>query len=177
MESGAKPAYAHGSLPGIDGFYAGLLHPFSTPSQAVLMPGLGLVVGSFAVPKVNWHLAAFLAAMLAGMLSGSRFAQLDAALFAVAFAVCALNALQPGKLLAVSIPLVAVAGVLIGMASIPVQDRRQAACVMLPWYSSTDVRRHFHGLRAAEVQRRPEKPMNRHSARVGHSRQATDTAC
>jgi len=115
----AGPAHAHSPVPGIEGFYIGLLHPFSTPSQALLMIGLGLLVGSFDVDRARWHLGAFLAVTFIGILAGGGFEALDATMFAAAFLAGALAALVPGKLLPITIVLVIVAGFQIGAASIP----------------------------------------------------------
>lgn len=116
---GAEPALAHSPVPGIEGFYVGLLHPFSTPSQALLMLGLGFLVGSFAAERARWLLADFLVASLVGLVLGLRLANLDAALFAAAFAICALAALFPGKLIGLAIAFVCLGGFLIGDASVP----------------------------------------------------------
>jgi len=119
MLAGAGPAHAHSPVPGIEGFYIGLLHPFSTPSQALLMIGIGLLVGGFDVERARWHLGAFLAVTFIGILAGGGFEDLDATMFAAAFSACALAALVPGKLLPITIVLVMFAGFQIGAASIP----------------------------------------------------------
>lgn len=113
------PAFAHSPVPGIEGFYTGLFHPFSTPSQALLIVGLGLLAGGFAVDKARWNLGAFLAATLIGLFLGSGSADVDAMMFAAAFAACAWSALAPGKLLPAAIVLVAIGAVLIGIVSVP----------------------------------------------------------
>ncbi|WP_425045524.1 hypothetical protein [Primorskyibacter sp. S87] len=115
----AGPVHAHAPIPGIKGFYVGLLHPFSTPSQAVLMLGLGLLVGGFAVAKVRWFLGAFLVFSVLGVVFGSANLGLDAALFSAAVAACSLAALAPGRLMPLGVVLTAVGAVLIGFVSIP----------------------------------------------------------
>lgn len=114
----ASPAYAHAPIPGIKGFYVGLLHPFSTPAQALLMLGMGLLAGFCVVDKAKWFLSAFLLATLIGVFFGSAEWDLDPALYATAIGVCVLAALVPGKLAPVAIALTAVGGVLIGSVSI-----------------------------------------------------------
>ena len=120
-------AAAHAPVPGIEGFYIGLLHPFSTPSQALLMVGLGLLVGGFAVNKVAPLLGAFLVFSLVGLFMGSAEWNFKTPMFVVAFLACALAALLPGKLQPVAIALCAIAGFLVGSTSIPdagpVRDR------------------------------------------------------
>lgn len=116
---GASPAHAHSPIPGIKGFYTGLVHPFSTPSQALLMIGLGLLAGRFATERERYRLAAFPIFSLLGLMIAPGIAEIDATMFAVAFAVCALAALVPGRFHAVAVALVAIGGFLIGVASIP----------------------------------------------------------
>ncbi|MGI9399997.1 MAG: HupE/UreJ family protein [Rhizobiaceae bacterium] len=116
---GTSPAHAHSPFPGIEGFYVGLIHPFSTPSQALLMFGLGLLIGGFETQKVRWLLAAFVAATFAGILMGPGSIEFETAMFAIAFVACAWAALVPGKLLPIAVVLPAIGGVLIGMASVP----------------------------------------------------------
>ncbi len=124
---GAGPACAHSPVPGIEGFYVGLLHPFSTPSQALLMFGLALLVSGFAVDKTRWNLAAFLIATFAGLFAGSATSDLDVPMFTVAFAAAGLFALATGKVLPLAVSLAAIGGFLVGEASIPddgpVRDR------------------------------------------------------
>ncbi len=115
----ASPAYAHAPVAGIEGFYIGLLHPFSTPSQAALMFGVALAVGGFGVEKARWQLGTFLVASFVGLFVGSAASDLDATMCAVAFAGCALAALFPGKIAPAAIALAAVGGFLIGSSSIP----------------------------------------------------------
>lgn len=116
---GAGPAHAHAPIPGIEGFYTGLLHPFSTPAQALLMLGLGLLAGSFDSQRVRWPLGAFLAATLVGVGLGRGPEGLDAALFATAFAAAAWAALAPGRFLPGALVVALVGGVLIAMVSVP----------------------------------------------------------
>lgn len=123
----ATPAYAHAPVPGFKGFYVGLVHPFSTPSQALLLLGLGLVGGSFATSRIKWFPAVFLIATVVGLLVGSATLELDAELYGLAIATCALAALLPGRLMPVALICTALGGVLIGFVSIPdagpAQDR------------------------------------------------------
>ncbi len=123
----AGPAQAHAPIAGIEGFYIGLLHPFSTPSQALVMVGLGLLIGGFAAVQVKWQLVSFLVCVFLGVFLGSADWEPDAMLFALAFVACAAAALIPGKLVPLTLAMAAVGGFLIGSISIPddgpVRDR------------------------------------------------------
>jgi hypothetical protein len=124
---GADPAFAHAPIPGIKGFYTGLIHPFSTPAQALLILGLGLLIGGLAVEKIRWNWGTFSVSLLAGLIAGSNSLEVDAMMFASAFAACSVAALFPGRLMQVAIVLSAIGGFLTGSASIPedgeMQDR------------------------------------------------------
>ena len=115
----AEPARAHSAMPGIEGFYVGLIHPFSTPPQALLMLGLGLVAGGFQPKMAQWLLFTFLLASLAGLIIAFGFEELDATMFAAAFVACSVAALLPGMWSPFTIALIGVGAFLIGDASVP----------------------------------------------------------
>lgn len=121
------PVAAHSPVPGIEGFYIGLLHPFSTPPQALLMIGLGLLVGAFDVKKSQWLFGGFVIASLAGLWLGHSSESTDTFMFALAFGAFTAAALIPGRIAPLAIAMTAVGGFLIGEASIPdagpVRDR------------------------------------------------------
>ncbi|AML53408.1 HupE/UreJ family protein [Falsihalocynthiibacter arcticus] len=113
------PAYAHSPIPGIEGFYTGLIHPFSTPAQALLMLGLGLLVGGFPPLRARWPLCVFLPSMIVGMLVSNIIGQSDLEMFTTTFAACALAAL--------AIAFTAIGGIWMGSISLadpgPLRDR------------------------------------------------------
>lgn len=117
--AGPTPALAHSPVPGFEGFYIGLIHPFSTPSQALLMVSSALLVGGFASDKARWPLLAFAVLSLFGLLIGQQIAEIDPYLFALTAATCAFAALAPGKITPLAIGVLAAAGFLIGQVSIP----------------------------------------------------------
>ncbi|MEE4189623.1 MAG: HupE/UreJ family protein [Roseobacter sp.] len=123
----SAPAQAHSPVPGIEGFYTGLLHPFSTPSQALLMFGLGLFTAGLAQSTIRLSLGAFLATTSASVIGGIWLEDTDTPLFAVAVLVCALAAVSPRVPLPAAVILLVFAGLLIGLVSIPdpgpVRDR------------------------------------------------------
>ncbi|MEM8731751.1 MAG: hypothetical protein AAGF79_17720 [Pseudomonadota bacterium] len=114
-----SPAYAHSPLPGIEGFYIGLLHPFSTPAQALLILGTGLMTGGFGESVARWLLAAFGLATMAGLFLPDWWPDPDVVVFALAFGVCVLAALAPGRLLWIVAGLSVLGGLLIGGISVP----------------------------------------------------------
>lgn len=116
---GATPVHAHSPVPGIEGFYTGLLHPFSTPAQALFLVGLSLLAGVLTAASARWLLGGFLIASLAGLFLGPHFDDVDPVLFAMASVAGAMAALAPGKLVPVTVILAAVGGYLIGEISIP----------------------------------------------------------
>jgi hypothetical protein len=93
--------------------------PFSTPAQALLMLGLGLLIGGLAVEKIRWNWGTFSISLLVGLVAGSTSLEQDAIMFASAFAACSVAALFPGRLMPVAIALSIIGGVLIGSVSIP----------------------------------------------------------
>lgn len=112
-------ASAHSPIPGIKGFYTGLLHPLTTPAQMLLLLGLGLLIAGFAVQMVRWHLLAYLAATLVGAIAAAGLDDVDTGLFTIAMAACALAALVPGKFAPVVFLTAAVGGVLMGVEAMP----------------------------------------------------------
>ncbi|MXU66045.1 hypothetical protein [Oceanomicrobium pacificus] len=115
----AGPAFAHAPVPGVRGFYVGLLHPFSTPAQALLMLGLGLLVGHLALPTAGRQLVLFFVAAIAGLVAGQGTGALDLLMFGAAFAASATAALLPGRLVPLVALLVALGGFCIGAVSVP----------------------------------------------------------
>ena len=58
------------ALPGIEGFYVGLLHPLSVPSQLMALVSLGVIVGLSPQERVVASYATFAASMLLGIILG-----------------------------------------------------------------------------------------------------------
>ncbi len=111
-------AQAHSPVPGIEGFYVGLLHPFSSPAQILLILGSGLLIGGFPRDRVRWLLAAFLAFSFAGLFwSGGDVS--DTLAYIVAIATSALAAASANRLFPAAVGCVAVAGLLLGATSAP----------------------------------------------------------
>lgn len=116
VETGA--AQAHSPVPGIEGFYIGLLHPFSSPAQILLILGAGLLIGGFPRDKVRWLLAAFLAFSFAGLFwSGGAVS--DTLAYTVAIATSALAAASANRFFPAAVVCVAITGLLLGAMSVP----------------------------------------------------------
>lgn len=123
----ASPAQAHSPVPGIEGFYVGLLDPLSAAPQALVLLTLGLLIASFDKAQAVWQLAAFSLATLAGIVLGASLLRFDAALLATATAAGALAAFVPARFWIACLLLAAVGGFYVGAVSIPdpgpVRDR------------------------------------------------------
>lgn len=113
------PALAHSPVPGIEGFYLGLLHPLSTPAQVLLFIGLAVLIGGHDKTHARWMLLAFLVATGTGMLAGGGIEIPDPVLYATAALASTLAALSVRRLFPAALVCVAFAGLLIGVISIP----------------------------------------------------------
>lgn len=60
-------ALAHSPIPGIGGFYNGILHPFLVPAHLVVLVGLGLWLGQQTMPRIEPALIAFSLMLVAGL--------------------------------------------------------------------------------------------------------------
>lgn len=123
----AVPASAHSPVPGIEGFYVGLLDPLSAAPQVLALLGIGLLIGTFDKKHATWPLVIFLSATLAGIVLGASLLTFNTQLLATAVVCGALALLLPGRGLVACILAAAAAGFLIGAVSIPdpgpVRDR------------------------------------------------------
>lgn len=117
--SSYTPAAAHSPVPGIEGFYLGLLHPFSTPSHALLMIGLGIVAGGFDIKAVRLMLLVFSGVMVCTLLAGQPNSVPETAVFAAAILISSVAALNVNRLFPVAVVLAIFGGILVGLISIP----------------------------------------------------------
>lgn len=113
------PANAHSPMPGVEGFYIGLLDPLSSGPQLCLLVGLGLLVGGFDNRVMVWPLCAFLLGTLVGIVFGAGLPDLNAILLATAVLSGAVATTLPGRFLPLTVVVAVTAGVLIGAVSIP----------------------------------------------------------
>lgn len=115
----AGPVAAHSPVPGFEGLYVGLLHPYSTPAQGLLILSSALATGSFAAERARWLLLTFLLATIGGLLIGPQVTQPDLPLLLVAIGLSTLAALVPGRALLLVGAALALGAALIGQVSIP----------------------------------------------------------
>jgi len=127
-------ALAHSAVPGIGGFYNGLLHPLVVPAHLLVLIALGLWLGQQELPRIEAALLAFGLLLLAG-LAFSRFAAPGGVQMSLLLAC----ALATGLLVAAARPLprtaaAALAGliaVLLGLDSAPEGSGTRAQVIAL----------------------------------------------
>jgi hydrogenase/urease accessory protein HupE len=127
-------AAAHSPVPGLAGFYTGMLHPLSTPGQLLGLLALGLMLGAkwprwFAAPGL-----AFAIFCLVGMGLGQLGfvpTWADGGLLIVASLAAAFAALYPPGILTVFVLLTSAAGLLLGVQSTPDPGLLKATLISL----------------------------------------------
>lgn len=119
MSAAAGPACAHSPLPGIEGFYAGLFHPLTTPDQLLALLGLGLLLGGFGGKRLARALGVLGLGLLAGLVLGRPSGDSAPWIYGCALIAAAGAALVPGRFLPVVLCMTLVAGGLLGWASLP----------------------------------------------------------
>lgn len=129
----ARDTLAHSPIPGIEGFYIGILHPLSTPSQLPALLALGVMLGL----RLKWFTVSwltFVAAMLVGIGLG-QFGVMpggeEPMLLLVAILTASLSALYPAGFLTTFVILFGVCGMLIGVLSIPDKGSLRATIITL----------------------------------------------
>lgn len=115
-------AVAHSPVPGIAGFYTGILHPLSTPGQLLGLLSLGLMLG-FRWPQwFAWAALSFAVSCLLGIYLGQlgfmpNWSEL--VLLVLAALAAALAALYPSGYFVAFVAFSSVCGFLIGVLSTP----------------------------------------------------------
>lgn len=128
------PAAAHSPVPGIEGFYIGLSHPFSSPGQVLTLLSLGLLFGQRWPERFALAWAVFAAGCVLGAALGQAGvtpASAEDQLLAAALAAGVVAALWPSGPAQLSIALAGIAGVLIGLVSTPDDGPFRAAAITL----------------------------------------------
>jgi hydrogenase/urease accessory protein HupE len=115
-------ADAHGYVRGVNGFYAGLLHPFLAPAHMMALIGLGLLIGQRGIAIARDAMLAVLVGLIVGMLASDALGNpdTDSILLGIAalvgIAVASALPLFPRLALA---PIAAVLGLAVGVGSAP----------------------------------------------------------
>jgi len=103
----------------MEGFYAGLLHPLSTPDQAVALLATGLLLGGFAMQRLAVAFGAVAVGLATGLALGTPSGNPAPWLFGLAALAAAVAALAPGRALPLAALLSLGAGALLGWALLP----------------------------------------------------------
>ena len=122
------------SLPGFEGFYVGLLHPLSAPSQLLALVSLGVMLGLSPQERIATLYATFAGSMLLGICLGqlgSISGWEEFALLLIAILAATLSAIHPEGLLSLFIFLPGVGGLLLGLLSTPDPGPLRAVIVTL----------------------------------------------
>jgi hypothetical protein len=116
----ASSAQAHSPVPGIEGFYLGLVHPLTAPAQLLALLGLGVLTGLLFPARYALLGGMFAAAFLTALALPLPDPWLDTGLFALAALAGTAAALLPRQwLFWAAAALSAVTGAGLGLASIP----------------------------------------------------------
>lgn len=117
----AGPASAHSTLPGLEGFYAGITLPVAEPALGIATGALALAAAQAGTERIPRHTAVFLCALLAGFgaaATGVLTPPVEMALLGMAL-VSALTT-AAGLAGTVAVPLLAAAtGALAGITALP----------------------------------------------------------
>lgn len=117
-----REAWAHSPLPGIEGFYTGLLHPLTAPEQVLAL----LAVALLLAPMARRHIVRAWSAYALTTVVGIGLGQVDLTtgheaigLLALACLTASLGALGPTPPAPLGIALAGGAGLLLGIMSTP----------------------------------------------------------
>jgi hydrogenase/urease accessory protein HupE len=116
----AGPASAHAPLSGLDGFYAGLLHPFLVPSHALVLLGTSLLIAQASPGRARGLLLIFILAFAVGAAAALWPVALPGAettLMGLAALSGLLTAVDLGRLRIAAAPMAVAAGLALGLDS------------------------------------------------------------
>jgi hydrogenase/urease accessory protein HupE len=123
-------AFAHGRpIPGLEGFYLGMVHPLSTPPQLLALLALGLLLGQGWPQKFIIAWRAFALAAIGGLtlgVAGYGHSLGERALLVIALAASSLAAIAPASVIVPVTMVAGAGGLFLGMVSTP--DPRPAGC-------------------------------------------------
>ncbi len=127
-------AVAHSPIPGIEGFYAGLLHPLSNVAQLLALLALAVMLGLGFRQSAASSLAALAFGVLIGIVLGQLALTADwlqVGLLVTAVAAAATSALFPVLPIVVAALFALVVGILVGIASTPDPGPLRATLITL----------------------------------------------
>ena len=116
----SHPLQAPADISSIEIFYAGLLHPFLTPTHVLAMAGTGLLIGQLPREMAAVPLMVFVATYCGALLTtlwGAGWAASTNALMILAAVTGFLVALGSPAMRRLVIPIAAISGVLLGLNS------------------------------------------------------------
>lgn len=115
-------AFAHSSVPGMEGFYSGLLHPLKETAQALAIASLGLFVGQQPTQHADKIALAFTLALIVGLIAAFARPSLvapDPLFFLLAMTIGALVAIARPVGPAILVLLASATGIASGVISMP----------------------------------------------------------
>lgn len=129
-----RDAWAHSPLPGIEGFYTGLLHPLTAPEQILAL----LAVALLLAPMARRDIARAWSALALATVVGIGLGQVELTtghepivLFGLASATASFGALGPTPPAGLGIALAGGAGLLLGIVSTPDPGTLQDTAITL----------------------------------------------
>lgn len=128
------PALAHTAVPGLGGFYGGLLHPVLVPAHALALLGLGLWLGQQDARDRFAFLMIFAAALIAGIgavVAAFAFEDAEIGVLATAGVAGVLVAVARPVVRLVSAALAVMLGIALALDSVPEQISMRASLIEL----------------------------------------------
>jgi hypothetical protein len=118
----AGPAAAHSPVPGIEGFYTGLAHPFVEPALLVASLSMVFLILQDWPHRFRLGWPVYAGTLLVGLAASRSLAAalpLDALLLGAACACAIAAALAGDRLTWLALPLIGLGGLVVGAAALP----------------------------------------------------------
>lgn len=128
------PAFAHEVVPGVGGFYGGLMHPLLVPAHVLALCGLGLLIGQQPRRLGAGLMALFAASLIVGVtaiVSAVSPIYQDTLVLVVAVITGILVALARPVTALISLPLVVIAAIAVMLDSVPQEISMQTTFLAL----------------------------------------------
>jgi urease accessory protein len=126
--------HAHSAFPGIEGFYAGLVHPLSTAGQLLCVLALGFMLAHRWPSGFARPFGVFVASFVVGIVAAAssfEFGNEEIILLLAGMIAASITALHPPAIKAVDLILSAIGGLVIGLVSWPDGDDLSAILVTI----------------------------------------------